>query len=70
MKKFKIGLALGGGGVRGLAHIGVLKVLKKENINVDIIGGISMGAIVGGGFVLDQNLTKLEEKFLDLVKRK
>jgi NTE family protein len=43
----KIGLALGGGGARGLAHIGVLKVLLREHIPIDAIAGTSMGGIVG-----------------------
>ena len=40
----KLGLALGGGGARGLAHIGVLKILDKEKIKVTSITGCSMGA--------------------------
>src|SRR5512135_1749527 len=43
----KIGLALGGGGARGLAHIGILKVLRREQIPIDVITGTSMGGIVG-----------------------
>ncbi|MBB5172194.1 patatin-like phospholipase family protein [Texcoconibacillus texcoconensis] len=43
----KIGLALGSGGSRGFAHIGVLKVLEEEGIPVDFIAGSSMGALVG-----------------------
>ncbi|TVR22315.1 MAG: patatin-like phospholipase family protein [Anaerolineaceae bacterium] len=43
----KIGLVLGGGGSRGLAHIGVLDVLHRENIPIDFIVGTSMGAIIG-----------------------
>ena len=43
----RIGLALGGGGAQGLAHIGVLKVLERERIPVDYIAGTSMGGIVG-----------------------
>src|SRR5512143_3015601 len=43
----KIGLALGGGGARGLAHIGILKVLQREQIPIDVITGTSMGGIVG-----------------------
>jgi NTE family protein len=43
----KIGLALGGGGARGLAHIGILKVLLREQIPIDGITGTSMGGIVG-----------------------
>lgn len=47
MKNKKIGIALGGGGSRGFAHIGVLKALEEEGIKPDIISGTSAGAIVG-----------------------
>ncbi|MCL4294866.1 MAG: patatin-like phospholipase family protein [Anaerolineae bacterium] len=47
MNRPKIGLVLGGGGSRGLAHIGVLEVLVREQIPVDLIVGTSMGGIVG-----------------------
>ncbi|NDY96960.1 patatin-like phospholipase family protein [Wenzhouxiangella limi] len=43
----RIGLVLGGGGARGAAHVGVLKVLEEQGIAVDVIAGTSMGAIVG-----------------------
>ena len=43
----QIGLVLGGGGARGLAHLGVLKALEEENIPIDVIGGTSQGAFVG-----------------------
>lgn len=46
-KKSVLGLALGGGGARGLAHVGVLKVLEEEKIPINVITGTSMGAIVG-----------------------
>lgn len=46
----KVGLALGGGGVRGLAHIGVLKVLEQEDIKIDFIAGTSAGALIGGAY--------------------
>lgn len=46
----KVGLALGGGGVRGLAHIGVLKVLEQEGIKIDLIVGTSVGALIGGAY--------------------
>jgi predicted acylesterase/phospholipase RssA/CRP-like cAMP-binding protein len=45
-----IGLVLGGGGARGFAHLGVLRALEECRIPVDVIGGNSMGAIVGGLF--------------------
>lgn len=44
----KVGLVLGGGGAKGVAHIGVLKVLEEAGIPIDYIAGTSMGAIVGG----------------------
>ncbi len=46
----RIGLALGGGGARGFAHIGVLQWLDEHRVPVDIVGGTSMGALVGAGF--------------------
>ncbi len=46
----RIGLALGGGGARGFAHIGVLQWLDEHRVPVDVIGGTSMGGLVGGGF--------------------
>jgi len=54
----KIGLALGGGGARGIAHIGVIKALEEMNIPIDYIAGTSMGSIAGGlyacGFTPDE----------------
>lgn len=47
MKKIKVGLALGSGAARGLAHIGVLKVFEEENIPIDMIAGSSIGALIG-----------------------
>ena len=46
----RIGLALSGGGARGIAHIGVLKVLEELRVPVHCVTGTSMGSIVGGGF--------------------
>ena len=65
-EKLKIGLALGGGGARGLAHIGVLKVLERENIPIDLITGTSMGAIIGGVYALKKDIPaigKIAEKY-------
>jgi len=59
----KIGLALSGGGVLGVAHIGVLRVISRNNIKLDYIAGTSSGAMVGALFV--QGGTELIEKFLD-----
>ncbi|MDT8859140.1 patatin-like phospholipase family protein [Alkalihalobacillus sp. MEB130] len=65
----KIGLALGSGGARGFAHIGVLKVLEEENIPVDFIAGSSMGALVGALYGVGQSPAHLE-KFATLFRRK
>lgn len=48
----RIGLVLGGGGARGAAHIGVLKVLERERIPIANIAGTSMGAIVGSMYAM------------------
>ena len=46
-KPYGLGLALSGGGVKGFVHIGVLKFLEEENIEVEAVAGASIGAIVG-----------------------
>jgi len=50
MTRKKIGLALSGGGARGLAHVGVIKVLAEHNIPIDMIAGTSIGSLIGGAF--------------------
>lgn len=57
----KLAIALGGGGARGLAHIGFLRVIEKEKIPIARISGCSMGAMVGGGYALYQNADAVEE---------
>lgn len=57
----KIGLALGSGGPRGLAHIGVIKALEKENISIDFIAGCSIGAMVGGLYALTKDIAWIEK---------
>ncbi|CAN5296677.1 hypothetical protein BH11CYA1_BH11CYA1_50900 [soil metagenome] len=60
-----IGLALGGGGMRGAAHIGVLKALVRAQIPIDLIAGTSMGAIVGGMYCAGIDVDSLAQKFAD-----
>ena len=60
----KIGLALGGGGARGLAHIGILKVLEREGIPIDAIAGTSMGGIVGGLYAAGKSIDEIEAEAL------
>jgi NTE family protein len=64
---FRVGLALGGGAARGLAHIGVLKVLEEEQIPVDLIVGTSIGALVGGVYATTQSSAATEKRFLDFI---
>jgi NTE family protein len=59
----KVGLVLSGGGAKGLAHIGVLKVIEEHNIKIDYIAGTSMGAIVGGLYASGYNTTQLDSIF-------
>ncbi len=63
-----LGLALGGGGVRGLAHAGVLTVFEREGIPIHAIAGTSMGAIIAGAYVLspDFNSKHLAQQAIDL----
>jgi len=61
-----VGLVLGGGGARGLAHIGVLKILKEENIPIDIIAGTSVGALIGGLYAAGVPIEKLERLAEDI----
>ncbi len=58
MSKSKVGLALGGGAARGLAHIGVLDVLEKEGSPVDMIAGTSIGALVGAVYAQKKDILK------------
>ena len=55
MRGRKVGLALGGGAARGLAHIGVLEVLEKEGIPIDMIAGTSAGAAIGALYAQEQD---------------
>jgi len=64
----KIGLALGGGGACGLAHIGVLKVFEKENIPIYQVTGCGMGAIIGGAYAFLGNATATEKFIRNLLE--
>ena len=57
----RVGLALAGGGARGGAHIGVLKVLEELHVPVDCIVGTSMGALVGGGYASGMPAAEIEQ---------
>ncbi len=61
----KIGLSLGGGGARGYAHLGVIRALEEANIPIDLINGTSIGAVMGGGYALYNDI----DIFINLVKQ-
>lgn len=64
-KRPKIGLALGSGGSKGLAHIGVIKALLENNIPIDFIAGSSIGAMAGGFYAAGLDVKKMEEIALE-----
>lgn len=67
-RKSDFSLVLGGGGARGLAHIGVLKVLEREGLTPRLIVGTSMGAIVGGMYAQQPSAKVVEERIKRLVQ--
>jgi len=63
VKRPKIGLVLSGGGAKGFAHIGVLKVLEEAGIKIDYIGGTSMGSVIGGLYASGYNASQIDSIF-------
>ena len=61
----KIGLVLSGGGAKGFAHIGVIKVLEKAGVKIDYIGGTSVGSVIGALYASGYNATQLDSIFRD-----
>ena len=59
-KRPRVALVLSGGGAKGMAHIGVLKVLERAGMPIDIITGTSMGSIVGGLYACGNRSLKLD----------
>ena len=69
----RLGLALGGGFARGIAHIGILKVLEEENIPIDFVAGTSVGALIGAAYCSGVSPAELEQiasrvRFRDLAR--
>lgn len=62
-KRPKIGLVLSGGGAKGFAHIGVLKVIEEAGVKIDYIGGTSMGAVVGGLYATGYTASQIDSIF-------
>jgi len=64
MKSKKVGLALSGGGARGLAHIGVLKVLEKAGVPISMVAGTSMGGLVAAAYAAGFTIAEMEDRAL------
>lgn len=62
-KEIKVGLVLSGGGAKGLAHIGAIRVLEDAGVQIDYIGGTSMGAIIGGLHAVGYSADQLDSIF-------
>ena len=65
-KNLKVALVLSGGGVKGYAHLGVLRVLEKENIKIDYITGTSIGAFIGTMYSIGYSVDEIEKLLDDL----
>lgn len=61
MKELKLGLALGAGGTKGAAHVGVMRVLDEAGIKIDAVAGTSIGALYGGGYAVGRSAIEMDE---------
>lgn len=66
---YPVSLALGGGGIKGAAHIGVLKVFEEEKFPINYISGSSVGALVGGLYGLGYSVEELGELMLNYIEK-
>ncbi|XP_020809110.1 neuropathy target esterase sws isoform X3 [Drosophila serrata] len=64
-----IGLVLGGGGARGAAHIGMLKAIQEAGIPIDMVGGVSIGALMGALWCSERNITIVTQKAREWSKK-
>lgn len=63
-KRLKVGLVLGGGGAKGAAEVGVIKVLQKSGIPIDYVAGTSIGSLVGGLYAAGVSAEEMEKLFM------
>ncbi len=70
MGNLLVGLVLGAGGARGLAHIGVIRVLEREGITVDVVAGSSMGALVSAAWATGRSANELEQIALQVKNKR
>jgi NTE family protein len=68
LRRPKLGLALGAGGARGIAHVGVLKVLQREGIPIDLIVGTSIGALVGAAYAVNPDAFALARRVSEVLE--
>lgn len=61
MRELKLGLALGAGGTKGAAHVGVMQVLDEAGIKVDVVAGTSIGALYGGAFAVGRTAQEMAD---------
>ncbi|MEN8614919.1 patatin-like phospholipase family protein [Dehalogenimonas sp. THU2] len=66
----KLGLALSGGAARGLAHVGVIEVLEREGVQIDMVAGTSMGAIIGAAYARGLSAEDIKTEAHDVGWRK
>ena len=69
-KKKVVGLALSSGAARGLAHIGVLEVLEKEGIPIDMLAGASAGALIGALYARRKDASQTKSQTIDLLSKR
>ena len=67
MAKFNIGIALGGGGARGIAHIGLLQVMSEHGITINRISGTSAGSLIGAMYASRPDPVWLEQRFREFL---
>jgi len=63
----RVGLALGSGGARGLAHLGIIRALEEAKIPIYCLSGSSMGALIGASYAIDPNINNLEAKVREIL---
>jgi NTE family protein len=61
-KSFCVGIALGGGGARGIAHLGVLSVLEQAGIPIDVLAGTSFGALIGAMYSIQPDVHQIQKR--------